>query len=114
MKNLPHPRDSEQARPNLTSGTIPSGGLDNLPAQILDQGGHPLLDITDRSNQMPRNSAILYSTPPPRPEVDWPHYRGMLRLLHDGKMFWVGLWPRTVHGQLVYEIKLTPKTEDQR
>jgi hypothetical protein len=81
---------------------------------ILDQAGKPLADITAQASRMPRNSTILYRNPPPRAAADWPSYRGVLRLLHDGKVFWVSLWPRTVRGQLVYEIKLSPKTEDQR
>jgi hypothetical protein len=77
----------------------------------LGGNGKPLLDVTDRASKMSRNSAILYGNAPPRSGADWPHFRGLLRLLHDGRMFWVGLWPRTVKGKLVYEIRLTPKDD---
>jgi hypothetical protein len=77
----------------------------------LDQNGKPLVDITALASKTPRNTSILYVNPAPRSGADWPHYRGLIRLLHDGKMFWVGLWPRTVNGKLVYEIRLTPKDE---
>jgi hypothetical protein len=77
----------------------------------LDQNGKSIVDVTERTSKMPRNSALLYHNPSPRSGADWPHYRGLLRLLHDGKMFWVGLWPRTVNGKLVYEIRLTPKDD---
>jgi hypothetical protein len=73
--------------------------------------GKPLVDVTERASKMPRNSALLYANPPPRNGADWPHYRGLLRLLHDGRMFWVGLWPRIVNGKLVFEIRLTPKDD---
>jgi hypothetical protein len=63
---------------------------------------------------MPRNSAILYRNPSRQPGPDGSHYRGLMRLLDDGRTYWVGLWPRTVHGQLVYEIKLSPKSENRR
>jgi hypothetical protein len=80
----------------------------------LHPNGKPLVDVTERTGKMPRNSALLYANPPPRSGADWPHYRGILRLLHDGRMFWVGLWPWIVNGKLVYEIRLTPKTEEER
>jgi hypothetical protein len=86
-----------------------------MNAQITsaDEDDQPLVDITAQSSQMPRNSAILYRNPPPRSGAGWPHYRGMLRLLHDGQMFWVGVWFRTVNGKTVLELRLTPKTEDK-
>jgi hypothetical protein len=88
---------------------IQTGAQDNPPGQILDPNGIPLVDITDRSSRMARNAAILYPNPPPRSGVDQPHYRGMLRLLHDGGMFWVSAWFRTVNGKTVLELRLTPK-----
>jgi hypothetical protein len=91
-----------------------AGAQDKKTGQTVistNQTGKPLLDITAIASRMPRNSALLYPNPPPRNGADWPHYRGLLRLLHDGRLFWVGLWPRTVNGKLVYEIRLTPKDE---
>jgi hypothetical protein len=109
MNSLPHPRESAQAPRNVTSNSLPAAGN-----AIADHDGQPLVDLTALASRMPRNASILYPNPPPRSGADWPSHRGLLRLLPDGKMFWVGLWPRTVRGQLVYEIRLTPKTEDPK
>jgi hypothetical protein len=87
---------------------IQAGGQDKTPGQILDPNGKPLSDITDRSSRMPRNSTILYRTPSPRSGADPAHYRGMLRL-RDGRLFWIGGWFRTVNGQTVLELRLTPR-----
>jgi hypothetical protein len=64
-------------------------------------------DITARSSQMPRNSALLFRNKA-RTHADASHFRGLLKLA-SGESFWVGLWPRTVHGEPVFEIRLTPK-----
>jgi hypothetical protein len=95
------PSSPAGAQKQKTGSTVASPGAN----------GKPLLDVTALASKMPRNATILYANPPPRSEADWPHFRGLMRLLHDGKMFWVGLWPRTVKGKLVYEIRLTPKDD---
>jgi hypothetical protein len=100
MSNIPHSQDGTPMPPDIAPGGLTADG-------------RPLVDITDRASRMPRNSTILYHNPPPCSGADRPSYRGLLRLLHDGKTFWVWLWPRTVRGQLVYEIELSPK-EDGR
>src|SRR5438132_335069 len=76
-----------------------------------DQAGKPLRDITALASSMPRNAAILYANPPPRSGADWAAYRGVIRLLHDGRTFWANAWFRTVNGKPVLELRLTPKDE---
>jgi hypothetical protein len=67
----------------------------------------PPEDITQRSQQMPRDSCILYRNQDPRGD-DPSHYRGVMKDA-DGQTFWVGLWVRTCKGRRVLEIKRTPK-----
>jgi hypothetical protein len=65
------------------------------------------VDVTARSQSMPRNSALLYRNRTPR-NADSPVYLGVLKLA-DGTTFWVGVWPRSVKGETVVEIQLCPK-----
>jgi hypothetical protein len=67
-------------------------------------------DVTARSSQMPRDSALLYPNKDPRGD-DPPRYRGFLKLA-DGSCFWISAWGRTVKGETVVELRLTPKNYD--
>jgi hypothetical protein len=57
---------------------------------------------------MPRDSALLYPNKQPAGN-DPPKYRGFLKL-SDGRCFWVSAWGRSVHGETVVELRLTPKS----
>jgi hypothetical protein len=67
-------------------------------------------DITDQSSTMPRNSAILFRNTQPKND-DSPAYGGVLRL-DDGRKFWALVWPRTVRGKQVIELRLVKKPEE--
>ena len=67
-------------------------------------------DISDRAHTMPRNSAVLYRNARPKGE-DSPAYAGVLRMI-DGRKFWALVWPRTVKGKTVVELKLVEKPEE--
>jgi len=45
--------------------------------------GKALMDVTEKSRRMPRNSSLLFPNQAPRSGADWAHYRGVLRML-DG------------------------------
>jgi hypothetical protein len=68
---------------------------------------HPLKDLTAQAHQMPRNSCLAYRNKNPKTN-DSPFYLGVLKL-ETGETFWVGLWPRTVNGGAVVEVRLSPK-----
>jgi hypothetical protein len=65
-------------------------------------------DVTARSSKMPRNSTLLYRNKAPK-DARASHYRGLLKML-NGDSYWIGLWVRTVNGERVLELKLSPKT----
>jgi hypothetical protein len=67
-------------------------------------------DISGHSHTMPRNSAILYRNTTPKSD-DSPAYAGVLRMT-DGRKFWALVWPRTVKGKAVVELRLVEKPED--
>jgi hypothetical protein len=69
-------------------------------------------DATDRAHQMPRNSALLYRNTDPK-GVDPAAYRGLLKMA-DGRVFWVGAWPRLVKGKTVVELRLVERKETAR
>lgn len=53
----------------------------------------------------PRNSALLYSSS----SLD-PRFKGVIRLAHDGQLYWVLTRLRqTESGRLVMELELVPK-----
>jgi hypothetical protein len=66
-------------------------------------------DISDRAHQMARGAAILYRNKKSKNEAS-PHYRGITKL-HNGDVYWLALWVRSLRGDAVLEIKLIPKTE---
>ena len=71
-------------------------------------GGKALVDVTEKSMRMPRNSALLYCNQAPRSGADWAQHRGVLRML-DGRFYWAGIWQRICNGRLVLELKLELK-----
>jgi hypothetical protein len=73
-------------------------------------GGKALVDVTEKSMRMPRNSALLFLNQVPRSGADWARYRGVLRML-DGRLYWAGIWERTCNGRLVLELKLHLKED---
>jgi hypothetical protein len=73
-------------------------------------GGKALVDVTEKSMRMPRNSALLFPNQAPRSGADWAHYRGILRML-DGRFYWAGVWERICNGRVVLELKLELKEE---
>jgi hypothetical protein len=73
-------------------------------------GGKALVDVTEKSMRMPRNSSLLYSNQSPRSAADWAQYRGVLRML-DGRLYWAGVWERICNGRRVLELKLEPKED---
>jgi hypothetical protein len=64
-------------------------------------------DVTERSAKMPRGSSLLYKNKRPK-DSDSPSYYGLLKM-PDGTRFWALVWPRTVRGQIVLELKLARK-----
>jgi len=70
------------------------------------QRKHPE-DVSARSHQMPRNSALLCKNKAPKDSRS-SHYRGLLKL-ENGDAFWVGLWIRRIGQEPVLEIKLIRK-----
>lgn len=65
-------------------------------------------DVTGRSSQMPRGSCLLYPNKSPGLDNDPAHYLGFLKS-EDGTAYWCALWPRTVNGRRIYEVRLTRK-----
>jgi len=64
-------------------------------------------DVTHRASQMPPDSGLLYKSSPVG--TSDPHsYIGVVRVLQPG-LYWARLWPRTVNGEVVVELQLTPK-----
>jgi hypothetical protein len=56
-------------------------------------GGKALVDVTQKSRRMPRNSSLLFPNQAPRSGADWAHYRGALRML-DARFYWAAIWER--------------------
>ena len=69
-------------------------------------------DATARSSQMPRNSALLYRNLKPKND-DSPAYAGLLRMI-DGRTYWALVWPRTVKGKQVVELRLVENPDVRR
>jgi hypothetical protein len=67
----------------------------------------PYQDVTARANSMPRNACLLYRNKTPK-GPDSAAYRGVTKL-QDGQTFWIGIWPRTVNGEPVVELRLSKK-----
>jgi hypothetical protein len=66
-------------------------------------------DITDRASKLRRGTCILYKNSHTAGE-DPAQYLGVLRTL-DGNLHWVCAWGRTVNGNVVIELAVTPKKE---
>jgi hypothetical protein len=72
--------------------------------------GKALMDVTEKSMRMPRNSSLLFPNQASRSGADWAHYRGVLRML-EGRFYWAGIWERTCNGRVVLELKLQLKED---
>jgi hypothetical protein len=66
-------------------------------------------DITEQATKMRRGSCILYKNRNPTGQ-DPPEYLGVLRT-PDTSLYWVAAWGRTVNGNVVIELSVTPKSE---
>ena len=83
-QNAPGPADSEARTRKQKLGQIVVPGA---------AGGKALVDVTQKSRRMPRNSSLLFPNQAPRSGADWAHYRGALRML-DARFYWAAIWER--------------------
>jgi hypothetical protein len=81
-----------------------------FPVWAMAADSKPPKDVTQQSSSMPRNSALLYRNTNPQNE-DSPAYAGFLRMI-DGRTFWALIWPRTVKGKQVVELRLVEKPDN--
>jgi hypothetical protein len=67
-------------------------------------------DISTQAGRQSPNTGILYRLPSQTAQGnDPPSYIGVIRVTQAG-LYWVTIWPRTLNGKQVVELRFNPKT----